>query len=567
MEKNKKLIRIHEYEYANDFRRLVEYAAEKYGESTAYIIKNRDSKLKETTYRNISFREHRDDINALAAYFISKGFGNDPIAIVGKNSYQWATSYFACLTAGIITVPLDKALPEGELSSSIMRSYAKTLVYDPDLQETVNAIQSDIGEDVRLISMSEFEDILSDGRAILQNVNQDKLFSKIDPDRLAVILFTSGTTSASKAVMLSQSNILQNAYDAVTTEDILHGDVNMAFLPYHHTFGATGQVVMLYAGVTTAFCDGLKYIQKNLVEYKVSVFVCVPLLIEAIYKKILAGVKKQKAEKKLAFGIMLTKTLSLAKIDLRRKVFKDIVDQLGGSLRFIISGASALDPNVIKGLEYFGISVIQGYGLTETAPILSAENMKNRRTGSVGKAMPQVDLKLVDVNSEGIGQITAKGPNVMLGYFENQEATDEVIKDGWFYTGDLGYIDKDGYIFIKGRAKNVIVLKNGKNVYPEEIETLITKLPFVEEVFVFGQEKSETDLVVTAKIVYKPDYLEEHLGVKTHDEIKEVIKNEIDKINETMPQYKHVKRLILTDQPMIKTTTGKVKRFEEIKGM
>ncbi len=567
MEKNKKLIRIHEYEYANDFRRLVEYAAEKYGESTAYIIKNRDNKLKETTYRNISFREHGEDINALAAYFIAKGFGNDPIAIVGKNSYKWATSYFACLTAGIITVPLDKALPEGELASSIMRSYAKTLIYDPDLEETVEAIKAEIGEDVRLISMSEFDAILSEGRDILQSVNKDKLFSEIDPDKLAVILFTSGTTSASKAVMLSQTNILQNAYDAVTTEDILHGDVNMAFLPYHHTFGATGQVVMLYAGVTTAFCDGLKYIQKNLVEYKVSVFVCVPLLIEAIYKKILAGVKKQKAEKKLAFGIMLTKTLSLAKIDLRRKVFKDIVDQLGGSLRFIISGASALDPNVIKGLEYFGISVIQGYGLTETAPILSAENMKNRRTGSVGKAMPQVDLKLVDVNSEGIGQITAKGPNVMLGYFENRQATDEVIKDGWFYTGDLGYIDKDGYIFIKGRAKNVIVLKNGKNVYPEEIETLITKLPFVEEVFVFGQEKSETDLVVTAKIVYKPDYLEEHMGVKTHDEIKEVIKKEIDKINETMPQYKHVKRLILTDQPMIKTTTGKVKRFEEIKGM
>lgn len=560
------LNQLFEYEYSPTFRDLVENSAKSYDQDDAFILKHK-GKGKEVSYEHISFAEFRNQVEALACAFHKEGYSAEPIAVIGKNSYNWILTYFATLYLGSITVPLDKALPTGEAISSIKRSHAKTLVFDAEMDALSKEAASNFGEALNIISMDRLSAMISEGNELIKNGYTEHRSMEIDPEKLAVILFTSGTTSASKAVMLSQRNIMINVYDAITTEPIRRGEVNMAFLPYHHTFGSVGQVVMIAAGLVTTYCDGLKYIQKNIVEYKVSLFVGVPLLIEAIYKKIIASVKKQKKEKKLALGILLSKGLNKVGIDIRRKLFKEIHDQLGGNLKFVISGASAIDPKVVEGLKNFGILAVQGYGLTETSPILAAENPDNMRSGSVGKAMPHVELKLVDVNEEGVGQLVARGPNIMAGYFENPEETAKVFKDGWFLTGDLATIDKDGFVFIKGREKNVIVLKNGKNVYPEELETLVANLPFVEEVFVFGEEKGENDLVVSAKIVYKPDYLKEYAGVETHEEVEKIIREAVDKINDTMPAYKHIKRLILTDQPMIKTTTGKVKRFEEVKAL
>lgn len=560
------LNQLFEYEYSPTFRDLVENSAKSYDQDDAFILKHK-GKGKEVSYEHISFAEFRNQVEALACAFHKEGYSAEPIAVIGKNSYNWILTYFATLYLGSITVPLDKALPTGEAISSIKRSHAKTLVFDAEMDALSKEAASSFGEALNIVSMDRLSAMISEGNELIENGYTEHKSMEIDPEKLAVILFTSGTTSASKAVMLSQRNIMINVYDAITTEPIRRGEVNMAFLPYHHTFGSVGQVVMIAAGLVTTYCDGLKYIQKNIVEYKVSLFVGVPLLIEAIYKKIIASVKKQKKEKKLALGILLSKGLNKVGIDIRRKLFKEIHDQLGGNLKFVISGASAIDPKVVEGLKNFGILAVQGYGLTETSPILAAENPDNMRSGSVGKAMPHVELKLVDVNEEGVGQLVARGPNIMAGYFENPEETAKVFKDGWFYTGDLATIDKDGFVFIKGREKNVIVLKNGKNVYPEELETLVANLPFVEEVFVFGEEKGENDLVVSAKIVYKPDYLKEYAGVETHEEVEKIIREAVDKINDTMPAYKHIKRLILTDQPMIKTTTGKVKRFEEVKAL
>ncbi len=560
------LNQLFEYEYSPTFRDLVENSAKSYDQDDAFILKHK-GKGKEVSYEHISFAEFRNQVEALACAFHKEGYSAEPIAVIGKNSYNWILTYFATLYLGSITVPLDKALPTGEAISSIKRSHAKTLVFDAEMDALSKEAASNFGEALNIISMDRLSAMISEGNELIKNGYTEHRSMEIDPEKLAVILFTSGTTSASKAVMLSQRNIMINVYDAITTEPIRRGEVNMAFLPYHHTFGSVGQVVMIAAGLVTTYCDGLKYIQKNIVEYNVSLFVGVPLLIEAIYKKIIASVKKQKKEKKLALGILLSKGLNKVGIDIRRKLFKEIHDQLGGNLKFVISGASAIDPKVVEGLKNFGILAVQGYGLTETSPILAAENPDNMRSGSVGKAMPHVELKLVDVNEEGVGQLVARGPNIMAGYFENPEETAKVFKDGWFYTGDLAAIDKDGFVFIKGREKNVIVLKNGKNVYPEELETLVANLPFVEEVFVFGEEKGENDLVVSAKIVYKPDYLKEYAGVETHEEVEKIIREAVDKINDTMPAYKHIKRLILTDQPMIKTTTGKVKRFEEVKAL
>lgn len=280
-----------------------------------------------------------------------------------------------------------------------------------------------------------------------------------------------------------------------------------------------------------------------------------------MYKKIWKEIEKQGKAKLIKTVIPITNFLLKLGIDIRRKVFKDIINQLGGHIRFVVSGASAIDKKVAKGFNDFGILTVQGYGLTETSPVLTAENENDIRYGSIGYPLANVEVKIDKPNEEGIGEIIAKGPNIMMGYYENEEATKEVLKNGWFYTGDLGYQDKDGYIFMAGRKKNVIVLKNGKNVYPEELEILVNNLPYVEESMVFGMPK-EDDLVVSAKIVYSKEYLEEHN--LSCEEIKEKVWQDIKKINQNLPNYQHIKNIIVTDEPMIKTTTAKVKRFEEL---
>ncbi len=575
---SKKLERLHPYPYLDNFRDFLDYYCNLYNEDIAFIIKEkRETKTSSAQHRYISFSLLRDEVHAFCAYLTDKGYQDKPIAIIGKNTYEWFATYMAVLINGNIAVPLDKDSPAVETISSLERSGAKTLVYDPGKESLIEELRNHFGDEMNFIPMTDMHNLIEKGRSLIDSGYHRHLEKEIDPRALAVILFTSGTTSASKAVMLCQDNILTVCYDCVTAEDVRRGDVNMAFLPYHHTFGSGGQIVMVQAGVTTTFCDGLKYVQKNLVEYGVSVFVCVPILMEAIYKKIIAGVRKQGKERQFAAALAVSRGLYKIGIDIRRKMFKDILDQLGGKIRFAISGASALDPEVWKGLNDFGIDLVQGYGLTEAAPVICAESSKHKRSGSSGFAMPSVDTALYDVNSEDVGELIARGPNVMLGYMDNEEATNETIRDGWLHTGDLAKIDKDGFIFILGRKKNVIVLKNGKNVYPEELETLITNLPYVKEVMVFGQIREEglgstgsrnlskdssNDLVVTAKIVYDKDFMKEHYTAESFEDVEKVIKAAVDKINDDLPGYKCVRRLILTDQPMEKTTTGKIKRYK-----
>jgi len=367
--------------------------------------------------------------------------------------------------------------------------------------------------------------------------------------------------------MLNQRNIMYNVYSLKQVEDIRHGDVNIALLPFHHTFGATGQLLMYACGATTVFCDGLKYLQKNFVEYHVSVFIGVPLLMEAMYKKILAGIRKKGKEKTFERGVKLSRILRKVKIDVRRKLFKEVLDELGGDLRMIVSGASALDSAVIKGYQDIGVEVVQGYGMTESAPVIAGENLFNRAPGSIGLGFPGMDVEIENPDDEGIGEIIVKSPSVMMGYYQDREETAKVIKDGWLHTGDLAYLDQHGYIHITGRSKNVIVLKNGKNIYPEEIETIIAELPYVKENIVFGEVRREgaddRDEVLVAKIVYDEDIMKEKYGAETEEQVHAIVDGDIDRINSNMPKYKHVHRLILQTEEMAKTTTGKVKRYEE----
>ncbi len=556
-----------------NLRALLQYSANEFADTTAFIVKTK--KRKEVTYEQITFANFYERVNLLGTALMLHGLQGRRIALIGKNREEWMESYFAVLGGLGICIPMDKGLPYEELESSLIRSRADVLIFDPAHKEQIEKLKTAGTTGVcSFICMDELEGFPSISQlrkeaSLAGSEALEKYKSlPIDAKAMSIILFTSGTTSISKAVMLSHYNIVENVYAAQLCEDIRHNDVNMAFLPYHHTFGSTGQIVMLAAGASTAFCDGLKYLQKNIVEYKVSVFFCVPLLIESIYKKIMLTVKKEGLESKVKFGLKLSQFLLKFGIDVRRRLFKQILEQLGGNIRLVISGASAIDPEAIEGFNRFGITAVQGYGMTEAAPSLAAETPLERKPGSIGKAIPGVTLAIDKPNADGIGELIARGPNIMSGYYENAEETEKVLAGGWLHTGDLAYTDKDGFVFICGRKKNVIVLKNGKNVYPEEIEQLISNLPYVEENMVFGQPRHENgdekDLALCVKIVYKPDYMKEILSLSGTDQIEAQVRQDIDKLNNQLPSYKQIFRLIVTDQPMIKTTTGKVKRYEEI---
>lgn len=564
----KRLEKIYPAEKFDTIREYINKAVEKYGDKEAFIVKNKEKK--EGKYTKITYKQFKKDIEELGTGLIEMGLQGKKIAVIGNNTYEWATTYISVLCGVGIIIPLDKGLQEDEIKLSLKRSKADAIIFEDKYIETMKQIQAEGSTIKNFISMQEtqgFEslsNIKAKGKKLLEKKDTRFRDYKINPDDMATIIFTSGTTSLSKAVMLSNKNIATNIYDMQCTENLNDKDVNLLFLPLHHTFGSTGLILFLANGATNVFCDGLRHIQENLKEYHVTTFVCVPLLLEAMYKNIYKEIEKQGKTKLIELALKLSNMLLKLNIDIRRKLFKQILNQLGGKIRVIISGASGINKKVAKGFNDFGILTVQGYGLTETSPVLCAENEKHIRYGSVGLPMPQVDIKIENKSEDGIGEIMAKAPNVMLGYYEMEEETKKVLKDGWFNTGDLGYIDKDGYLFITGREKNVIVLKNGKNVYPEEIEQLISKLPYVSEVMVFGKEK-EDDLVVSAKIVYNKEYVKEKYKDIDEEELREIIWKDIKKINKLMPKYKYIKNLIITDEPMIKTTTAKIKRFEELK--
>ena len=547
----------------------MENAIRKYPDNIAFKIK--EKKDGKTKYINITYKKMQKDIFALGTAINCMTKKEKRVAIIGKNCYPWILTYLSTIYGNNIVIPLDKGLPDEEIKDLIKRSKANIIVFEDKYIGIMEQMQEEKwGDTEHFICMEEnnkfktLKQLMEMGKKEFKKGNKKIMSTKIDDKKMSSIIFTSGTTSLAKGVMLSQYNIASNINSLQKVISIYDTDVNMAFLPFHHTFGSTGIMLFLSKGAINVFCDGLRYIQSNLIEYKVSIFVCVPLLLEAMYKKIMQEIKKQNKEKIVKFGIKLSKFLLKFKIDIRRKLFKDIINQLGGSIRHIVSGASSIDKKVAEGFNNFGMTTVQGYGLTETSPVLTAETERTIRYGSIGHPIPDVEIKIENKNEEGIGEIVAKGPNVMLGYYENEEETNKVLKDGWFYTGDLAYEDKDGYIYIAGRKKNVIVLKNGKNVYPEELELLINNLPYVSESMVFGKEKDD-DFIVSAKIVYNKEYVQETYKDISEEELKEKIWNDIKEINKRLTTYKHIKNLIITDEPMVKTSTAKVKRYEEIK--
>lgn len=511
--------------------------------------------------RTVTFLQMMKDVESLGTELSARGFDGQRMGIIGENSYEWFNCFLTVVCGGNIAVPFDKGLTTEELIQCVNRSDIRALFFDEKHSEMAAEIKEKCSQELALFRITgegnDLDEMRTAGNIKMTAGDRSYLDRPVNRSDLAVFLFTSGTTSNSKVVMLSHDNISSNITDMLQMKIFYPTDVNMAFLPFHHSFGLVGCLVFLSSGSANVFCDGLKYVAKNLEEYGVTVFVGVPLIVENLYGKIMKQVEKQGMMGKVEKGLKLAAALDKIGIHQRRKIFSAIIEKLGGHLRLIICGAASLSKDVAKGLNNFGISTIQGYGLTETSPVLTAERPWALCAGSVGTPMKSVRIYIDAPDKNGIGEIVAWGPNIMQGYLHQPEETDKVLKDGWFFTGDLGRIDQKGNLWICGRKKNVIVMKNGKNIFPEEIESLIEQLPYVAESMIFTREK-HNELVLWCKIVYAPDYLQSE-GI-SEEQLAERVSRDLMEINKTLPVYKYINHFILSDIPMVKTTTQKIKR-------
>lgn len=525
-------------------------------------------------YIEITHKQVRNMINSLGTALISLGLKDKRIAVIGENRYEWEIAYLAtCCGTGVI-VPLDKLLPEKELESLIERSDVEAIFFSGKYEEVLKKIKDNPSNKLKyLISMdrsSKENDIYSEqeliekGNKLISNGDKSFIDAKVDNEKMSIMLFTSGTTSKSKVVALSHKNICSNLMAMDKSLNVTSDDTFLSVLPVHHVFECTvGFLFSLYKGATTVFCSGLVHIIDNLNEYHATIMACVPGIYERMFEII-----RKRLEKQGRLDEILRKEEELKgeSMQVKKEAFKDIHNMLGGKVKLFISGAAALDAKIEERYRLLGINLVQGYGLTETSPVVAVGTDSAYKTGSIGKTLPSVEAKLVDVNKDGIGELVVKGPNVALGYYNDEIATKESFKDGWFYTGDLAKIDNEGFIFICGRKKSVIVLKNGKNIFPEEMESIINKIDGVRESFIFGKEQSDdkNDIKINVKIVYDEEIMNDKYGAKTEEEIRKVFAKAIKDVNKSIPRYKAIRGFILTKKPLIKTTTNKIKRQDNL---
>ena len=556
---NKNIIQI------TDLKDMLNKTGKIYGNRPGYKIK-----VSEGQYKTYTHKEIRDMINYLGTALISMGLKGKRIAVIGENRYEWELGYMAVVCGTGIVVPLDKSLPANELEELIERSEVEAIFYSGKYEEIIEKIKySDKNKLKHLISMDlehniegvySQKELIKTGKKLVEEGNREFINAKIDPEEMQIMLFTSGTTSKSKVVALSHRNLASNLMDFCSVLDADSNDRVLSFLPLHHVFECTvGMLFSLYLGAERAFCEGLRHIMQNLNEYQITFASFVPAIYENMHKNIIKALEKEGKLETVRKLMEENKGKSMAE---KREIFKDINNLFGGNIRLFLSGAAALDKEVEEDFRAWGINLCQGYGLTETSPVIAVETNENFRVGSIGKALPHVQAKLEDVDAEGMGELVVKGPNIMIEYYGNEEATKESLKDGWFYTGDLAKIDEDGYIYICGRKKSVIVLKNGKNIFPEEMETLVNKIEGVKESFIFGKQQSndKEDIKINVKIIFDREIMKEAYKVETDEEIHKVLADKIKDINQIMPKYKAIRGMIISEEPLIKTTTNKIKR-------
>ena len=565
--------KLHKVEPITDLKDMLNKSYDKYKDKVAFKYKIGKNEIKTITYK-----EFIDDVNGLGTQLMKMGLLGKRIAVISENRYEWAVAYLATACGVGVIVPLDKSLPANELESLIVRSGVEAIFYSKKYDEIMQDIKQRKTTDLRYYISMDLEErqdgVLSErefiekGKKLIEEGDRKFLDAEVDREGMTFMLFTSGTTAMSKAVMLSHKNICANIMDIASVIRLTPDDTLLSFLPLHHTFECTvGFLYPIYAGASIAYCEGIRHIADNIKEFEISAMISVPALYEGIYKRLIKSIEKKGKLQEVEMMCKLTSVLSRVGLDFRRAVFKEIHEQFGGKLRLLVSGAAALDYEVEKGFNDLGFEMVQGYGLTETSPVIAAGNDFEQKLGSVGKVFPSAKIKIINKNEEGVGEIYVKAPYVMIGYYQNEEATKEVLDKEWFKTGDLGYIDKKGFLFLCGRKKSVIVLKNGKNVFPEEIENVINRIDGIKESFVYGRPEpdDEIDLKLCAKIVYDKDAMKDAYGIVDEKEIKDKIWEKIKELNRTMPPYKYIKEITVTEEELIKTTTQKIKRFEEMK--
>jgi long-chain acyl-CoA synthetase len=583
IENNRRIVKglgYYEPRTVNDLRELVKGSAHKYGDAVAFKFKDRDGQISGKTYV-----EFDRDIDCLGTALFSMGLNNVFISIISENRYEWGVCYFSIVNGTGVAVPLDKYLPLNEVENLIQRGNVDAIFYSPSYHPMMKEIAQtnriikyyicmenieDIEEgDTRFVSVP---DIIKKGKTLLEKGDRSFLDASVDKEKLSILLFTSGTTSISKGVMLSHANVASNVTAITTIIKVFPGDVYLSLLPLHHTFeNSIGLMFMVHSGVCIAYCEGIRHIVRNLKEYGVTILVAVPAILEVMYGKMQEGIKKSGKEKLLNILIGISDILRSVGIDLRRKLFKSVFNELGPGLRLAVSGAAPIDPNVVIGFDKIGLRLIQGYGLTETSPVIAANNDFVNVPGTVGYPLGGIEVAIDSPDENGMGEIITRGENVMLGYYEDSKATIEAIDaEGWFRTGDLGTIDNDGFIQITGRAKSMIVFTNGKKAFPEEYEVLLNNIPGVKDSFAWGNKALDGDIQVCAKLVLDKEKLSEGKDTLPNtQELAQMLVTAIKEINKTIPQYKIIRYFVMTYEDLVKTTTLKIKRsveYEKVRG-
>ena len=530
-------------------------------------------------FTEITYKEFKDDVVALGTALTKKyNLKDERIIIIGENTYHWYVSYMAAVCGAGIAVPIDKELPINEIENVIKRAKASVVIYSTKKKENIKKVEDKLPFVKYFMQMNSddkltgrnigLNTVIEEGKKIVNKGDNSYIDIKIDPEEFKVLIFTSGTTSQAKGVMICNRNLAENV-NAVNP--YVHLDENDRFfsvLPLHHCYECSiGFLLPMAVGASIVVCQGLKYIVNNMKETNPTALLAVPLLIESLYKKINKSIEKGGKSGLVNSMIHVTNALKAVGIDIKKKVFSEIYENLGGKINFIVSAAAPIDPKAGKWVQDIGINFLQVYGLTETSPIAALTPDYEPKLGSAGKALVCSKLKIKNPNEKGEGEVLIKSSTLMLGYYENEEATKEAIQDGWFNSGDIGYLDKDGFLFITGRSKNVIVTQNGKNIYPEEIELMLGKIPEIKECMVYGKEiEGEKELTITARVIPNYDEIEELHGKDlTEEQIHDIIWEEIKKVNRTLTSYKAIKKLEIKKGDFEKTTTMKIKRFAEIK--
>lgn len=529
--------------------------------------------LTDTPIKKVTYGELLDYVLRFGNALFKSGIKERThVAIISENRVQWAISYLTCMTFNLVVVPIDKNLTQNEILNIIHESDAEAIIFSETFAEMFVGLQSSLKKLKHFICMDESKigDNFMDMCKMIQSNEPfpKESLPKINPNELAEVIFTSGSLGRAKGVMLSQSNLASNLMDMVSMLFMYPEDRFLSILPIHHTYECTcGMLCPLYCGSSIHYARSLKTIVDDLQKVKATIFLGVPLLYDKMFKKIIKSIKEDKVKDKIVPPLIkVTNVLSMIGFtSLKKKIFKELHNRFGGSIRVFIAGGAAPDPQVAKGLREFGFTFLQGYGLTETSPILALNQINRFKDDAAGLPLPSVQIKINNPDNNGSGEIFAKGPNVMLGYYKNEAATKDSFEDGWFKTGDMGYIDEDGFLHINGRKKNVIISKSGKNVFPEEIEDVINRSPFVLESLVYGEKDEKHDEIIAVQIVVDAEAfieLSETKGIQISEKlIHDTIAEEINKANSQLAAHKKIVKFYIRDKEFEKTTTQKIKRY------